>query len=291
MSRPDDGAPRGPAAADGPAEPAGVPGWLERLLGAAADSRGMDRGRLDLGRFAPPAEGGRAAAILLLFGDGPVGPDVLMIERAETLRSHAGQPAFPGGGVEPGDAGPADTALREAAEEVGLDPAGVRVVALLPDLYLAITDYVITPVIGWWHTRSPVRVAAPDEVARVVSVPIADLVDAANRCQMRHPSGYVGPAFTVCGMTVWGFTAGLLDRVLELAGWARPWDASDVRDLPRRTVDLAERGHRHPPGPPAAGPDRPADPVAPYEPDPSGDPVPGPGPAGGRTGPPGTVSG
>ena len=63
-------------------------------------------------------------------------------------------------------------------------------------------------------------------------VPVADLVDPANRLQLRHASGYVGPAFEVGGMLVWGFTAGLLDRLLELAGWAVPWDTARVRDLP-----------------------------------------------------------
>jgi hypothetical protein len=65
----------------------------------------------------------------------------------------------------------------------------------------------------------------------VARVPLADLVEPANRFRVRHPSGYVGPAFGVADMVVWGFTAGLLDAVLEAAGLTRPWDAGDVRPL------------------------------------------------------------
>jgi 8-oxo-dGTP pyrophosphatase MutT (NUDIX family) len=180
--------------------------------------------------------------VLILFGEGPAGPDVLLIQRAEQLRQHAGQPAFPGGAVDPGDDGPVGTALRESAEEVGLDATGVRVVALLPELFLPPTGFLVTPVLGWWHTPAPVGVVDPGEVARVERVPVDELVDPANRCLVRGPSGYAGPAFTVRGMVVWGFTAAVLDRVLEMAGWAVPWDETDVRELPRRAADLADRG-------------------------------------------------
>ena len=64
-------------------------------------------------------------------------------------------------------------------------------------------------------------------------MPIAHLVDPTNRFRVIHPSGVTGPAFTVAGMLVWGFTAGLLSGVLRLAGWERPWDVDDVRDLER----------------------------------------------------------
>jgi hypothetical protein len=62
-------------------------------------------------------------------------------------------------------------------------------------------------------------------------VPLADLTDPANRFRIRHPSGYVGPAFGVADMVVWGFTAGLLDAVLEAAGLNQPWDDRVVRPL------------------------------------------------------------
>ena len=195
--------------------------------------------------------------MLILLGEGADGPELLLIERAERLRQHARQPAFPGGAADPGDTGPADTALRESAEEVGLDRSGVRVVALLPELYLPPTGFLVTPVLAWWHTPAPVGVVDTGEVARVERVPVAELVDPANRHRVRSPSGYAGPAFSVRGMVVWGFTAAVLDRLLDLAGWAVPWDADDVRELPQRAQDLALRGV--PPGftGPRGGPQRP----------------------------------
>lgn len=224
------------------AEPAAaLPGWLQPLVRAVASASAGDF--LRYGPRTPP-DGGRRSAVLILLGEGAAGPDVLLIQRADQLRAHAGQPAFPGGAADPGDRGPADTALREAAEEVGLDRDGVRVVALLPELYLSPTGFAVIPVLGWWHTPAAVRVVDTAEVARVERVPIAELVDPANRCRVRHPSGYTGPAFTVRGMTVWGFTGGVLDRLLELGGWTLPWNPDDVRDLPQRTLDLAARGTR-----------------------------------------------
>jgi 8-oxo-dGTP pyrophosphatase MutT (NUDIX family) len=214
-----------------------VPQWLRQLVDAVRTSPAGDY--LRVGAPEPPAAGGRRSAVLILFGPGP---DILLIERSDRLRKHAGQPAFPGGTVDPGDDGPVDTALRESAEEVGLDRAGVEVVALLPELFLPPTGFLVTPVLAWWRTPAPVGVLDPGEVARVERVPVAELVDPANRCRVRGPSGYAGPAFTVRGMLVWGFTAAVLDRILELGGWARPWDVEDLRDLPRRELDLAARG-------------------------------------------------
>jgi len=87
-------------------------------------------------------------------------------------------------------------------------------------------------VLGWWRAESPVGVVDPGEVESVVRVPLAELLDPANRVSVGHPSGFVGPAFDVRGLLVWGFTAGLLSRLFALCGWERPWDASDVRPLP-----------------------------------------------------------
>jgi len=241
------------------------PGWLRPLVEAAGRP-----GPPALGRWAMPPGGGRSAAVLVLFAAGPAGPDLLLIERAESLRNHAGQPAFPGGAADPCDDGPAGTALREATEEVGLDPGGVTVLALLPGLYLPPTGFTVTPVIGWWHAPSPVGVADPAEVARVERVPVAELADPANRFRVRHPSGFTGPAFGVRGMTVWGFTAGLIDWLLALGGWARPWNADDIRELPPRALELATRGiprgWRVPTGDTA--PPEPVPPESPVQPEP-----------------------
>jgi 8-oxo-dGTP pyrophosphatase MutT (NUDIX family) len=184
-----------------------------------------------LSRWLPPPEGGRQSAVLVLFGEGEDGPDLLLIQRSSTMNSHAGQPAFPGGAVDDADADVVAAALREAEEETGLDPSGVEVFATLPELYLPPSGFVVTPVLGWWREPSPVGVVDPGEVERVVRVPLAELLDPANRVSVRHPSGYVGAAFDVRGLLVWGFTAGLLSRLFALVGWEKPWDADVVREL------------------------------------------------------------
>lgn len=211
-----------------------VPAWITD----AAEKAGRSPVPLAM---RPPRNGGRKAAVLLLFGDGPAGPDILLIQRSSRGRNHAGQPAFPGGGVDPGDDGPVGAALREAAEETGLDPEGVKVLGVMPELYLSHSDNRVTPVIGWWHTPCAVHAASPDEVESVERVPVAELVDPANRFRLRHPSGFVGPAFRVRGLLVWGFTAGVLDGVLATCGFERPWDRSRIEDLPPDVVNLASR--------------------------------------------------
>jgi 8-oxo-dGTP pyrophosphatase MutT (NUDIX family) len=209
----------------GEAAPDGLPDYLLRLLDAAVD--------LPLRHRMPEASAtARRSAVLILFGEGPRGPDVLLIEKSPHLRSHAGQPAFPGGGVDPDDDYPVGTALREAQEEAGIDPAGVRVLATLQELYLPPSDRLVVPVVGWWDDPRDVTVGDPREVARVARVPLADLTDPANRFRVRHRAGFIGPAFAVADMLVWGFTAGLLEAILEAAGLAEPWDERDVRPLP-----------------------------------------------------------
>jgi 8-oxo-dGTP pyrophosphatase MutT (NUDIX family) len=186
----------------------------------------------EISRFMPPESGGRPSAVLMLFATGPQGPDVLLIERAASLRSHAGQPAFPGGALDPEDDGPVAAALREAEEEVGLDPASVEIIAELPALFIPVTGYVVTPVLAWWRAPHAVWPVDTGEVAAVVRVPVSELADPANRQRVRHPSGWVGPAFTVGGLVVWGFTAGLLDRLLKLGGWEQPWTPGPINALP-----------------------------------------------------------
>jgi 8-oxo-dGTP pyrophosphatase MutT (NUDIX family) len=201
------------------------PGWLRDLAAAAAT---MDVPRV----LRPPAVGGRRSAVLVLFGDGPDGPDLLFIQRNEGLRRHAGQPAFPGGAIEEDDDGPVAAALREAAEETGLDPGGVDVLCTLPELFIERSGFRVVPVLAWWRTPSAVRPMDIGEVAAVERIPVADLADPRHRVTLRHPSGRTGPAFRIGSMLIWGFTAALTDRLLALAGWELPWDATKVRELP-----------------------------------------------------------
>ena len=208
-------------------DPADVPGWLSTLITATA---GLDASALT--RVRPPSgKATRPAAVLMLLGDGHDGPDVLLTRRADTLNSHPGQVAFPGGRTDDTDQGPVATALREAEEEAGVLADGVLPIALLPELFVPVSGFMVTPVLAYWERPSPVRAVDPGETASVARVPIAHLTDPANRFRVMHPSGFTGPAFAAPGMLVWGFTAGLLAGLLQLAGWERPWDTSDVRDL------------------------------------------------------------
>ncbi|MBS0022903.1 NUDIX hydrolase [Microbacterium paraoxydans] len=186
------------------------------------------------------------AAVLILFGvldhvpaatpDAAVARDldVLLQRRAPTLSSHPGQVSFPGGRVEPSDADAVATALREAEEETGLDPAGVEVLSTLPVIPLAASNHLVTPVLAWW--RSPSRVVAVDhaETVEVFRVPVAQLLDPATRFTStltRLGRTFRGPAFDVDGTIVWGFTAMVLDALFDATGWTVPWDASVERPI------------------------------------------------------------
>ena len=178
----------------------------------------------------------------MLVGETAGEPDLLIVQRSPWLRRHAGQPAFPGGAIEAADHGPVGAALREAAEEAGVDPAGVEVLAVLPELYIARSGFSVTPVLAWWHSPVPVAAAVDGEVTAAVRVRLADLADPAKRLRVRHPSGSAGPAFRLHGMLVWGFTAALVDMLLALGGWERPWDTGHTEDLPPDVPESSARG-------------------------------------------------
>ncbi|CRK61055.1 Hypothetical nudix hydrolase YeaB [Alloactinosynnema sp. L-07] len=207
-------------------DPAELPNWLAPLVKATADlDPAMWR------RFSVPDENSRDAAVLILLGEGPDGPDVLLQLRADGNDKHSGQVAFPGGKSEDYDDGPVGTALREAVEETGVDPAGVLPVAVVPPLHIPVSRFHVTPVIAHWERPSRVWAVDPAETQAVARVPISHLADPANRFMIRHPSGFTGPAFAAPDMLVWGFTAGLLTLLIATGGWEQPWDPTDVRDL------------------------------------------------------------
>lgn len=208
--------------------PEAVPAFLEPVLRGITDAEPM---ALSPHPMAPPPGTTRRAAVLMPFAERGAGPEVLLVERASTLRNHAGQVAFPGGRLDPGDTGPVGAALREAEEETGLDPAGVVPLALLPEMFIPPSGFAVTPVLAHWARPSPVRAVDPAETAQVLRIPVAALVDPANRVTTRHPSGHTGPAFVVAGVLVWGFTGGLLSALLDRAGWTLPWDETRVLEL------------------------------------------------------------
>ncbi|GAA1871636.1 NUDIX hydrolase [Myceligenerans crystallogenes] len=224
---------------DSPGDLAGVSArqQLERLVGDGfpdpwAHARGPFTGEA------------RPAAVLMLFGvlDGLPADhdaqaeavhqdlDVLLLARAATLRSHAGQVAFPGGRADDGESMVA-AALREAEEETGLDPSGVEVLGEFGALPMPVSNHVVTPVLGWWAKPTPVHVVDEAESSHVFRAPVADLLDPRSRVTvvLRHEGRtYRGPGFQVAdGATthlVWGFTGGLLDTLFDALGWTEPWD-------------------------------------------------------------------
>jgi 8-oxo-dGTP pyrophosphatase MutT (NUDIX family) len=183
----------------------------------------------------PEDEEPREGAVLMLFGEGPAGPDLLLTERSHTMRSHPGQVSFPGGSIDPGET-PHEAALREAWEETGLDRAGVEVFAELPPLWLPPSNFSVTPVIGWWREPSEVRVTSPDEVHAVYRVPIAELCDPAHRITVRRPgTDWRSPGFLIGDdhdVICWGFTAGIIARLFEYLGWLEDLPDAPDQELP-----------------------------------------------------------
>ncbi len=183
---------------------------------------------------------GRRAAVLIAFHDAPRQTDddlrLVFVEKNAQLRSHGGQVAFPGGSLESSDDGVVDAALREAYEEAWIAPGDVTPLGILPTdrTHVARSDFDVVPVVGWWTAPAAARRGDPGEIAAVHDVAVDGLLDPANRLTWAHPSGMTGPAFVIDDLFIWGFTAGLLDAMFDLAGWTVAWDRGHVTPIPPR---------------------------------------------------------
>ena len=145
------------------------------------------------------------------------GPTVLLTQRTEHLRDHAGQISFPGGRVEDDDLSPEHTALREAYEEIGVTPECVEIVGRLPE-YRTVTGYRITPVVAFLTPTFQLR-PDPSEVAEVFEVPLCFLLNPANH--QRHAKEYPGGVRHFFAMPygrhfIWGATAGIIVSLTRL---------------------------------------------------------------------------
>ena len=187
---------------------------IERLAPASAWRPGgvPERSDFDLNPEAPrPGRTLRPAAVLVPIIARPEGATVLMTRRADTLTSHTGQIAFPGGRLDPGETA-GQAALREAWEEVALDPESVEVLGV-GDGYETVTGFMVTPVVGWL-AEPPVVVPSPDEVAEVFEAPWDFLMDPANhRRDFYDPES--GPRRWFWAMPwreryIWGATAAIV---------------------------------------------------------------------------------
>ena len=160
---------------------------------------------------------GRPASVLLALIERPSGPTVLFTERAAHLKDHAGQVSLPGGRIAAGET-PAEAALREAHEEVGLDPAAVEVIGSL-DGFLTGTGFTVMPVIGVVQARDFVATPDPREVAGVFEVPLGVILDrSALRVGYfeRHGSRLLTYELDYDGRRIWGATAAVLRNFQEV---------------------------------------------------------------------------
>jgi 8-oxo-dGTP pyrophosphatase MutT (NUDIX family) len=196
----------------------------------------------------------REAAVLVLFsgpetgtadGSPPADADLLLTVRASTLRHHAGQAAFPGGASDPTDDGPVATALREAQEETGIDVSRLHPLVTMERTFIAPSQFHVVPVLAYSPDPGPVAVVDETETAIVSRVPVRALINPANRLMVyRGDLGrrWAGPAFLLNQMLVWGFTGQVIAAVLDVAGWAKPWDTGDLRELDEAMVLVGEQG-------------------------------------------------
>lgn len=246
-----------------PVPPERCPRWLRPLLDNLGRIPDAYRRRLPpdvlamLTYGAASAAGAsRDAAVLVLFSGPESGPDdggvpdeadLLVTVRAATLRHHAGQAAFPGGASDPTDDGPVATALREAHEETGLDLARLHPLATLERTFIAPSQFHVVPVLAYSPDPGPVTVVDRAETAVVARVPVRAFVNPANRLMVyRGDLGHrwVGPAFLLNEMLVWGFTGQVISALLDVAGWARPWDTNELLELDEAMSLVGERGGR-----------------------------------------------
>ncbi len=173
-----------------------------------------DRVRFDRSRF-PTA---RAAATLLLIYPAEGELVIPLTVRHDALRSHAGEISLPGGAVDPGDDGPEDTALREAHEEIGLDPGAVRVVGRLDTVWIPVSNFELVPVVAVANDR-PSLAAQAEEVAELVELPLALLLaaDGISEEEVSVPGAVLRTGvYRWEGHRVWGATA----RTLAMLGAA-----------------------------------------------------------------------
>jgi 8-oxo-dGTP pyrophosphatase MutT (NUDIX family) len=175
-------------------------------------------------RFAPypartgqAAEGARIAAALLLLYPEAHDTRVPLTVRASTLPRHAGQISLPGGAIEPGET-LADAALREAAEEIGVNPSAVRVLGELTPVHVLVSGFTLHPVVGVTDQRPPFQ-AAPGEVDEILEVRLEDLRDASRirtGTRLREGVAIQYPYFDLHGHQVWGATAMVLGEFICL---------------------------------------------------------------------------
>jgi 8-oxo-dGTP pyrophosphatase MutT (NUDIX family) len=166
-----------------------------------------------------PELSARAAAVLAPLYAINREPYLLFTRRSTDLPKHKGEIAFPGGSRDPDDSNLAETALREAQEEIGLDPMQVEILGALPPVFVAVSNFVITPQVGWLAEGLPTLIVNPAEVAELIPAPLATLADPTiHHTEIWHRFGeaHIVHFFNFAPFLIWGATGRMLYSLLSL---------------------------------------------------------------------------
>jgi len=166
---------------------------------------------------------GRPAGVLLPLIAGPEPLSLVFTERHADLSRHAGEISFPGGMPEPADADLRTTALREANEEIGVDPDAVEVLGVLDPLPTFVTGILIVPFVGLLHGR-PEFVPSPSEIESIIEAPLAHLDRVEQEVEHDFDGRiWIGHTYDVDGKVIWGATGKILKGFLDLLRREAPW--------------------------------------------------------------------
>jgi 8-oxo-dGTP pyrophosphatase MutT (NUDIX family) len=192
-------------------EAAAVPPLL-RSLAEVLEARSAGYGET------PEGHSRRPAGVLVLFYHRGESLHVVCFRRTETVPTHKGQVSFPGGSADPGDGSLLNTALRESQEELTIDTSRVIVLGALKPFDTFVSNFVVSPFVGYYLERDPVFVPTDFEVAEVLEVPVDELREKRNRHRGRVPGFAVPiplPYYKVGSAIIWGATGGIVEELIN----------------------------------------------------------------------------